>query len=146
VDQFVAIPSIIKPLSPISPSWSNLGRTAEEHTFGYEGYYWQHSEGFMVISSVEVAEGGFADKLMPHYHLSISKGHKRRCSSVDARFICTQFGMADALEDNHVPNGFVRNFWMPVTEDQRGAVCPCNDNEPAMLEDKGDFIWRGVTR
>lgn len=146
MDQLIVIPSIIKPLTPISPSWRNLGRTAEEHTFGYEGYYWLHSDGFVAISSVEVVEGGHTDEMMPHYHLSISKGNQRRCSSADAQFICAQFGMSDALEDNHVPGGFVRNFFMPVAENQRGVLCPCNDNEPAMLEDKGDFVWRGVTR
>lgn len=137
--------SIIAPKRPIIGSqWSCLGKTEDAVTFGYEGYYWLHSEGFVVISSVEVAEGGHQDQLIPHYHLSISKGPHRRCSSQEALFICTQFGMHDSLEDNHVPNGFVRNYWMPVAEDQRGITCPCNDSESAIKLDKGDFVWRSA--
>jgi hypothetical protein len=53
--------------------------------------------------------------------------------------------MQDSDEDNHVPGGFVRNFWKPVAEKLIGHVCPCKDNEPEMAENKGDFVWRGIT-
>lgn len=137
--------SIIPPMKPLQGSrWTCMGQTGTRVTADYEGYYWLHEEGYVAISSVEVVEGGYDDKHIPHYHLSISKGPNRRCSSKDALFICAQFGMQDSMEDNHVPDGFVRNFWMPVAEDQRGIVCPCNDSEPAIRLDKGDFVWRGL--
>lgn len=134
-------PSIISPKQPIGPNWSYGGIYPQDD---YEAHYWFHKDGYVVISALEVAEGGAFDEHMPHYHLSISKGPNRRCSSEDARYILAQFGLQDALEDNHVPGGFVRNFWMPVAEDQRGIECKCNDTEPAIKEDKGDFVWRGV--
>ena len=34
---------------------------------------------------------------------------------------------------------------MPVAENQLKAIHPCNDSEPAMLGNKGDFAWRGIT-
>ena len=136
-----AAPSIIPPKRPIGPSWSYGGIYPQDN---YEGHYWFHKEGYVVISAMEVAEGGHLNQPIPHYHLSISKGHKRRCSSADALYILTQFGMQDAMEDNHVPGGFVRNYWMPVAEDQRRVDCKCVESEPALREDKGDFVWRGV--
>ncbi|AHC47973.1 hypothetical protein AX27061_3513 [Achromobacter xylosoxidans NBRC 15126 = ATCC 27061] len=56
-----------------------------------------------------------------------------------------EFDLIDANEDNHVPSGRVRNFWRPVADRWAGYECPCQENEPAMREDKGDFVWRGVT-
>lgn len=133
--------SIIKPMRPNTPAWSYMGIFPDQ---GFEAHRWSHRDGFHAISAVEVAEGGHKDEKIPHYHLSISRGAGHRCSSQDASFILKQFGMEDSLEDNHVPDGFVRNFWMPVAEDQRGAICPCNDSEPAIKLDKGDFVWRGI--
>ena len=48
-------------------------------------------------------------------------------------------------EDNHVPGGFVRNFWRPVADRFSGYECACVATEPAIVEDKGDFVWRGIT-
>lgn len=134
--------NLIKPARPLAGSLWTLIDTLNFN--GYDAERWLHKDGYAVISALEVVEGGWQDEPMPHYHLSISRGGKRRCSSMDAKFILKQFGLSDALEDNHVPNGFVRNFFMPVAEDQRGAICKCNDTEPAIREDKGDFIWRGA--
>ncbi len=47
------------------------------------------------------------------------------------------------LANNHVPSGIARNFWRPVNESLVGKVCPCQDSEPTMVEDKGSFVWRG---
>jgi hypothetical protein len=47
---------------------------------------------------------------------------------------------------NHVPSGRVRNFWRPVADHLSGYECPCVADEPAIREDKGDYVWRGITR
>ena len=137
--------SIIKPLRP-KPDifWIEL-KCHQDFTCGYAGLAFQHNEGFFAISAVEVPniEAG-SEPLGPEYHLSISKSGKR-CSSGDAQWVLKQFGMEGATEDNHVPHGFVRNFWKPVAESKIGYECPCIDNEPAIKEDKGDFIWRGTS-
>ena len=59
-------------------------------------------------------------------------------------FESNAFGMTDAEEDNHVPGGFVRNYWLSVAENLIGHECQCKTTEPAIKEDKGDFVWRGV--
>jgi hypothetical protein len=33
-----------------------------------------------------------------------------------------------------------------VADRLSGYTCPCQNNEPAIREDKGDYVWRGVTR
>jgi len=53
-----------------------------------------------------------------------------------------QFDAEGAEEDNHVPYGFVRNFWLPVNQSLIGFECPCKATEPVMKENKGDYIWR----
>ena len=81
----------------------------------------------------------------PEYHLSISRqtpAGPRRCTSEMARIVLRQFGLEGAEEDNHVPNGVVRNFWRPVADPLVGLECECKDEEPAIVEDKGDFVWR----
>jgi hypothetical protein len=113
---------------------------------GYDYEIWQHKEGFSVISAVEVAEEEkHSINVGPVYHISISKLHKR-CTSNEAKWVCKQFDMQDAEEDNHVPGGFVRNFWRPIAEKYIGYECPCKETEPAIKEDKGDFIWRGFNK
>ena len=97
-----------------------------------------------VISAVEHPVDGKEDK-GPEYHLSISRQTPmgpRRCTSDTARWVLRQFGLDGAEEDNHVPNGVVRNFWRPVADRMVGLECDCKDSEPAIAEDKGDFIWR----
>ncbi|WP_395026564.1 hypothetical protein [Comamonas odontotermitis] len=107
---------------------------------------WEHSDGFHVISSVEHPEPAPGEMdLGPEYHITITHEHGR-CRSSDALWVLSEFGVADAKEDNHVPNGFVRNFWRPVADHLSGYECPCQDSEPAMREDKGDFVWRGTPR
>ena len=135
------IENIIKPQKPIDGSLWKLVNL-EQDQYGNDRYYYVHPDGFVAISALEVADGIIRREYIPQYHLSISKGNKRRCSSQDAQFILKQFGLSDALEDNHVQSGFVRNFWLPVDENKQGRECECMGSEPAIKEDKGDFIWR----
>jgi hypothetical protein len=114
-------------------------------TLGYPVEAWEHTSGLFVLSAVEVAVDKPGETpLGPEYHLSISM-NGGRCSSADALFVLAAFGLSDAKEDNHVPNGHVRNFWRYVADNLSGYECACVDNEPAIKEDKGDFVWRGIT-
>lgn len=138
--------SIIVPKKPNDQSWNYCGPADPEISMGFECHVWSHvSRGFLVLSAVEVAKDPDDIDKGPEYHISMSK-HGGRCTRNEARYITKAFGMSDATEDNHVPGGIVRNYWMPVNENIVGHQCPCVDNEPAMVEDKGDYIWRGVTR
>ncbi|ENV00921.1 hypothetical protein [Acinetobacter variabilis] len=135
------ISNVIKPKKPMPGSrWVLVHLDQDQH--GNDRYYYTHPEGFVAISALEVADGIIRREYIPQYHLSISKDKKRRCSSQDAKFILKQFGLDDALEDNHVHSGFVRNFWLPVDENKQGRECECVADEVAIKEDKGDFIWR----
>lgn len=138
--------SVIKPKTPKGNGWSYHGRAPAESTMGFEGHIWFYrQQGLMVISAVEVAYDANDIDKGPEYHISVSKNGKR-CTSNEAKFVRRAFKMMDAEEDNHVPSGFVRNFWMPVAEKIIGHQCRCKGEEPAILEDKGDFVWRGLTR
>lgn len=108
--------------------------------------WFHHPTGMTAITNVEkpTPEPGEFD-VGPEYHLSVSKAGQR-CTSADAAWVLGQFDMADAKEDNHVPSGRVRNFWRPVADRFSGFECPCQETEPAIREDKGDFIWRGTPR
>ena len=137
--------SVIAPKEPKGDGWQKGPRAPLEVTLGYEGYYWFYpSQGITVISAVEVAQDpDDVVELGPEYHISVSK-NGGRCSRNEARFVLKAFNMQDAEEDNHVPYGFVRNFWQPVADKYVGHVCPCKATEPAMVENKGDFVWRGL--
>ncbi|WP_066338455.1 hypothetical protein [Azohydromonas lata] len=141
--------SIIQPRQPTASGWRlatwwTCPRELAE--IGYPVQAWEHTaSGLFVLSAVEVAHDPGAPDLGPEYHLSISlRGH--RCSTADALFALAAFELLDATEDNHVPGGKVRNFWRAVADHLSGHVCPCQDEEPAMREDRGDYVWRGVTR
>jgi len=133
--------NLIQPAKPIPSSRFELVKT-EKDTRGYDRHWYVHPEGFIACSAMEVTNGIIRNDYIPQFHLSISKAGGRRCSSQDAAFICKQFGLGDALEDNHVQSGFVRNFWLPVDENKQGRECECVNDEIAIKEDKGDFIWR----
>ncbi len=115
---------------------------------GFPYHCWEHAAaGLLVISTVEVAtESPGVSALGPAFHLSISRSlpFGQRCSSADAVWVLAQFDLLDAPEDNHVPYGRVRNFWRYVSDSLSGFKCPCQDSEPAMIEDKGDYVWRGA--
>lgn len=132
--------SVIRPKEPRSDQWIELDSPIDT---GFSLKVFQHPEGFTAFSAVEAMED--EPEIGPEYHLSISK-NRGRCTSAEALFVLAQFGLEDAKEDNHVPNGVVRNFWRPVNDKLSGYECPCKDKEPAMIEDKGDFVWRGATK
>jgi hypothetical protein len=138
--------SLIKPKRPAVPGWRQIigiNLPLDQAGIGYE--LWAHEgAGLGVISAVEVAaEKEGMKPLGPAYHLSVS-AFGERCSSADALWVLAQFELTDALEDNHVPNGKVRNFWRYVADNLSGIQCGCVDEEPAMREDKGDYVWRGA--
>lgn len=140
--------SIIKPKRPTGNGWKRIHNpmTPDLDALGFPHETWSHqATGIFTISAVEVAKELGQPDLGPEYHLSVSNGGQR-CSSADALWALSEFGLLDAKEDNHVPNGRVRNFWRPVADNLSGYECPCVDEEPAIKEDKGDFVWRGVTR
>jgi|ERR1700680_2729493 len=136
--------SIISVLRPKGGGWQELP-CDKRWTMGYPARAFYHAETeIAVISAVEVANDGKIDK-GPEYHVSISRKTAvgpKRCDSNQAQWVLGQFGMAGAEEDNHVPNGVVRNFWRPVATGLVGLECECKAEEPAIREDKGDFVWR----
>ena len=144
-----AFASVIAPKQPTTRGWVRArGLVAPPGLveLGYPVEAWAHpANGLFVLSAVEKPDPqpGEMD-LGPKYHLSISK-NGLRCSSADAVWVLAQFDLIDAKEDNHVPSGRVRNFWRPVADHLSGYECPCQDSEPAIREDRGDFVWRGVS-
>lgn len=136
--------SIISVLRPKGPGWRELP-SPKQFTLGYPARAFFHEKSDLaVISAVEVADDGKIDK-GPEYHVSISRQTlqgPKRCDSNEAKWVLEQFGLDGAEEDNHVPHGVVRNFWRPVAERLVGLECDCKAEEPAIVEDKGDFIWR----
>lgn len=142
--------SLIKPLKPKGEHWRYIGPVAPQFTLGYEGHYWFFPPmRLFVISAVEVVEPEQVD-LGPEYHVSISKRDEKdnvqRCTRHEADFVVQAFGLENADEDNHVPGGHVRNFWLPVAEPMRGYVCPCKDTEPAIKDKLNDYTWRGAPK
>lgn len=144
------VESIIKAKTPKGSGWLDMGPIPPQFTFGYQGRYWFYPDrAILVLSALEVAHDPDDIEKGPEYHVSISRkvnGFPVRADRNDARFVLAAFGMQDADEDNHVPNGIVRNYWKPVAERLIGHLCPCKDEEPAMIEDKGDYVWRGLPR
>lgn len=136
--------SIVSVLRPKGPGWSELP-CDKRLTVGYPGRTFYHQKSCLaVISAVEVADDGKIDK-GPEYHISISKQTvlgPSRCDSNEAKWVLREFSLDGAEEDNHVPNGVVRNFWRPVAHALVGMECECKAEEPAIVEDKGDFVWR----
>lgn len=141
------IESVIKPKRPVASGWRQIvGVSLPMDSLDVAYEVWAHdATGLGVISAVEVAsEKPGMPALGPAYHLSVS-AFGNRCSSADALWVLAQFDLYDAQEDNHVPSGKVRHFWRYVADNLSGYKCSCVDDEPAILEDKGDFLWRGVS-
>jgi len=137
-------PSIITPLQPSGDGWV-MTPPPKMLVAPNAVEIWKYRERFAVISSVEMAEAEGPDSpLELHYHVSMSGPNRTRIDSNDARWVLSQFGMDGAEEDNHVPHGFVRNFWRPVNENRVGIECACKEDKPALRENKGDFVWRPV--
>ena len=145
--------SLVAPKTPTGQGWTRgeaiMADVARQslNAMGYAWQAWHHREnGLLCISAVETPTPQAGQELLgPEYHLSVSAMGKR-CTSADALWALAAFDLLDATEDNHVPFGVVRNFWRPVADRLSGYECPCQDSEPVMRENKGDFVWRGVTR
>lgn len=138
----IEVLSLIQPKQPKGTGWVQKDASALNSPYPIQA--WAHKSGIFCLSAVEVADEEGQPKLGPEYHLSISN-LGNRCTSAEAAFALHDFDLEDAKEDNHVPNGKVRNFWRPVADNLSGYQCPCKDEEPAIVEDKGDYVWRGVT-
>lgn len=136
---------IIKPLRP-PVHWRQWPVPRQLERAGYPIERWYYPERMIqVMSAVEVAVDMDGSSNGPEYHISISRidgARPARVNSFDAKWVLQQFGLEGAEEDNHVPNGIVRNFWRPVAEPLIGKECACKADEPAIVEDKGDFVWR----
>ncbi len=136
--------SIISVLRPRTRGWRELP-CDKSVSLGYPARaFFYEKNSLAVISAVEVADDGKIDK-GPEYHISISKQTvlgPSRCDSNEAKWVLEQFGLDGAEEDNHVQGGVVRNFWRPVANRFVGLECECKADEPAIVEDSGDFIWR----
>jgi hypothetical protein len=136
--------SITSVLRPKGDGWREIPCDPRV-SIGYPSRMFFHAKSSLaVISAVEVADDGKIAK-GPEYHISISKQTvlgPGRCDTNAAKWVLAQFGLDGAEEDNHVPHGVVRNFWRPVAAPLVGLECDCKAEEPAIREDKGDFIWR----
>lgn len=136
--------SIIEPKEPVVSGWVQEQKPPAWVSLGYEAKAWFHrASGLCVISAVEVAKDADGIDRGPEYHISISKNGRKRCTRQEAMQVLKQFALEGAEEDNHVPYGIVRNFWRPVAENLVGLECACKEEEPAIIEDKGDYVWRG---
>jgi len=149
VDRYADGTRAITPvLRPQGPGWREIPG-AQKYSFGFPCRSYLHDKtGLFVMSAVEVAKDGKIDK-GPEYHISISRQTMAgpvRCDSNAAKWVLDQFKLDGAEEDNHVPGGVVRNFWRPVALSLVGLECECKAEEPAVVEDKGDFIWRDAPR
>lgn len=138
--------NIIEPLRPSSPQWRQVPVPSLLGRSGYAIEAWFYPPGAIaVLSAVEVAYERDGSTPGPEYHLSMSRQRlgrgTERLPSIDAQWVLEQFGGIGALEDNHVESGLVRNFWRPVAQPLIGRECPCVADEPAIREDKGDFVW-----
>lgn len=137
--------SIVAVLRPHGEGWEEFPG-AKAYSLGYpcRAFYHNRSRLF-VMSAVEVANDADGIDKGPEYHISISKqlvSGPTRCDSNEARWVLAQFQLDGAEEDNHVQSGKVRNFWRTVATGLIGLECACKAEEPAIIEDKGDFVWR----
>ena len=133
---------IISPLAPKGNGWIEHVVPAVIVRLGYPARAFYHAATrVQVISAVEVAKDKDGIDRGPEYHVSISR-NQTRIDSEGAKWVLAQFGLDGAEEDNHAPDGFVRNFWRPVADRLVGLECACKAEESAVVEDKGDFVWR----
>ncbi len=126
--------SIIKALVP-KGDWIEIYTDALSTEWPTRAF--QHQE-LCVISAVEIPD----KKIGFEYHISVTKFGMKRCDSKEAKWVLRQFGLDGFEEDNHVPYGIARHFWRPVAENLVGIECKCKEDEPEIVEDKGDYVWR----
>jgi hypothetical protein len=141
----IKVPSIIKTLKPKLGDWIEIQPSGFVVRDSIAATAWLHRDGFFAISAIEKAYDKDGIDKGPEYHLSFSRQNAFgvfRVTSNQAKWLLSEFGCDGAIEDNHVPFGKVRNFWRPVNENFVGIECVCVGDEPAIKEDKGDYIWR----
>lgn len=137
---------ILTPRRPTGGGWQDCGDIRVQMRSAYPVSMWWHEEHQLkVFSAVEVAyDGPGSIEKGPEYHLSMSKalptGEPSRCSLAEAMWVLAQFGLDGWEEDNHVPNGVVRNFWRPIAENLVGIECECKETETLVVE--GDYEHR----
>jgi hypothetical protein len=132
------IKCIVKPLRLRGKGWRELSTKSMGATYPTRAYQYHD---LCVISAVEVPD----ENIGFEYHVSITKQSfdgVGRCSSNEAKWVLEEIGLEGWEEDNHVPYGKARHFWRPVAENLVGMECKCKAIEPAIVEDKGDFVWR----
>ena len=140
------IHDIIKPLAPQDlAEWTGGDDIRHTMPSDYPVTRWYHQKhGLYVLSAVEVAVDTDGFSPGPEYHLSISKqvrlGKPARCSAEEAAWVLKQFGLEGSEEDNHVPDGKVRNFWRAVADRFIGRECACKETEHKVVE--GDYEHR----
>lgn len=142
------IDSVIKPLeSKDRAGWGTVGDVRETLRSPFPTVSWYHREyNLAVLSAVEVVNDPAEPvKKGPEYHISISKPLPDgtavgRCSLAEAMWVLERFGLDGWEEDNHTPNGQVRNFWRPVAEPLVGIECECKERETVVVE--GDYVSR----
>lgn len=141
-----ALQPILLPKRPVRAGWAQwpvASAELERRAYVIERWY-NRAHEVQVLSSIEVVSGEGPDR--PEYHVSISglrwqSDRIHRCSESLARWVLQQFDFTDYAQDNHVPNGLVRNYWRPVAEN-KSPICHCTESEPKIVEDKGDYVWR----
>ncbi len=140
------IHDIIKPLAPSGDGWIGGEDVRQYMRSAFPLTAWSHPQlQLFVLSAVEVASDTDDVSRGPEYHLSVSKQYQRgvpsRCSAEEGAFVLKTFGGLDGWEeDNHVPNGRVRNYWRAVAENMVGRECACKESEHRVVE--GDFEYR----
>jgi hypothetical protein len=142
------VQSIVKVLRPKGHDWHEEDCSMQRMACGgFPMRAFRHRSGIYVLSAVEVTATEGKVSKRPEYHISISRhlksGRMTRVDGNEAKWVLKQFGLEGAEEDNHVPNGRVRNWWRTVATPLIGLECECKESEPAIVEDRGDFIWRG---
>lgn len=139
------ITSLISLPVPRGPGWIEVANARALMRVAHPLRAWNYSaENIFAIIAVEFIDDGKVDG--PEFHLSISHpispGVVGRVNRNDSRWVLRQFGMEGSKEDNHVPDGKARNFWLPVAKSMIGRECPCVETENAIVEDRGDYVWR----
>lgn len=147
------VPAVIQPLRPLNQRRTEWFQDDAIHndllSAGYPIERWLHyGTDIQVLSAVEVAVDKDGSSNGPEYHISVSRAvytpkfHAARIDTNAAKWVLAEFGLDGAEEDNHVPNGVVRNFWRPVASGLVGKECRCKAEEVVVKENKGDFVWR----
>jgi hypothetical protein len=79
---------------------------------------WEHvGEQVIAISSLDRTTNG------EEFHVSVTLAG-RRCNDAKLAFVRAEFDMAEAEEDNHLPQGQARHLWLNVDPSRR-KPCEC---------------------